>query len=133
MPKVENISVETLENKDVIIHLRGSDDVAVFEVTKQPQHGAWAIDPKTGHLQYRGEKGFIGVDHITYIGSDKENQESLPADVVIDVKDAKNFQKVVELTIDVPVDPDVEDLLDVLHMFTEELEEIIIGDEDDDN
>lgn len=132
MPTVENISVETLENKDVTIHLRGSNDAMVFEITKQPTHGAFALDPKTGHLQYRGEKGWYGIDHITYIASDKDGLESTPADVVIDVKSDKDYQKVAELSIDVPVKPSVEELLDVLHMFVEDLEEIIIDKDKDD-
>ena len=131
MPTVENISVETLENKDVTIHLRGSQDAMVFEITKQPTHGAFALDPKTGHLQYRGEKGWYGIDHITYIASDKDGMESTPADVVIDVKSDKDFQKVAEVNIDVPVNPTVEELLDILHIFVEELEEIILKEEKD--
>lgn len=133
MPEVENISVEALENKDITIHLKGSRDALVFEITKQPTHGAFALDPKSGHLQYRGEKGWHGIDHITYIASDKDGMESTPADVVIDVKSGAEYEKVAEITLEVPVKPDAEDLLDIFHIFVEELEEIITGRDNDDD
>ena len=133
MPRVENISVEALENQDVTIHLRGSDDITMYEITKQPQHAAYAIDPHSGHLQYRGEKGFSGIDRITYIGSDREGTESMPADVVIDVKSSKDYQKVIEFSLECPVEPTAEDLIDLLHVFVEEIEEIINRDKPDDD
>ena len=131
MPRVENISVEALENKDVTIHLRGSDDIIMYEITKSPQHAAYAIDPHSGHLQYRSEKGFSGIDRITYIGSNKDGVESLPADIVIDIKSTDDMEKVFELTLEVPANPTVEDIVDLYHVFVEELEEIVNGDKDD--
>ena len=136
--KAENITVETVSGEDVVIHLAANFKDPIYEITKQCTHGAYAIDPKSGHLQYRSDDNFIGTDHITYIAKNGD-EESIPGDVVIAVLNKDEVEKVMEITIDIPVKPTQKDLVEAVIEFAASLDELVNGkhshddnDEDDD-
>ena len=65
LPAAENVNIDVESGKDVLVHLYAEDDQKhslVFEITKQPSHGAFALDPSTGHLQYHSNSSYVGHD-----------------------------------------------------------------------
>lgn len=133
--KAENITVETVSGEDIAIHLAANIKDPIYEITKQCVHGAYALDPKSGHLQYRSEDEFIGTDHITYIAKNGDD-ESMPADVVIAVLNKDEVERVMEISVDIPVKPTAKDVVEALIEFVGSLDELISGkhkhDDDDD-
>ena len=129
----ESITVEAEQHKDTMIHLAASVKNVRYEIIKSPKHGSYALDPATGHFQYRSEKEFHGVDTMTYIVTTKDGEESTPADVVIKVFTNDEKQEVVELTLEIPAHPDVDDCLDAIDTLMTELTELIHGDDDEDD
>ena len=128
----ESITVEAEQHKDVMIHLAASVKNVRYEIIKSPKHGSYALDPATGHFQYRSEKEFHGVDTMTYIVV-KNGEESTPADVVIKVLANDEKIEMVELTLEIPAHPDVDDCLDAIDTLMTELTELIHGDEEDED
>ena len=128
----EPISVEAEQHKDTMIHLAASSKNVRYEIIKSPKHGSYALDPTTGHFQYRSEKEFHGVDTMTYIVT-KDGEESTPADVVIKVLRNDEKTEMVELVLEVPARPDVDDCLDAIDGLLTELTELIHGDDDDED
>ena len=128
----EPISVEAEQHKDTMIHLAASSKNVRYEIIKSPKHGSYALDPTTGHFQYRSEKEFHGVDTMTYIVT-KDGEESTPADVVIKVITNDEKEEMIELTLEIPAHPDVDDVLDAIEALMIELTELIHGDDEDDD
>ena len=116
--QAKSLNIEALQGDEISVHLESNVDNAIFEITKQPSHGAFALDPKSGHLQYCSEDDYEGVDSISYIVK-SGSEESPPADVVIDVVD------VVEISIEVPLNPTAQDVIDALDEFSAELDKLI--------
>lgn len=130
--KAENITIEVVQEEEVSIHLASNIKDAVYEVTRQCSHGAYALDPKSGHLQYRSDKNFVGTDRITYIAK-REDEESIPGDVVIAVLDSKHVEKVIEITIEVPVKPTADDIVEACADLIGALKDITDPDDEDDD
>lgn len=126
-PAVKNLNVEIEQGKDLMVHLYAQDDEShkiTFEITKQPTHGSFALDPATGHLQYHSHPMFLGHDLISYIAIDEHDNESAQANVFIDVKPL-NSPKVVEICIEVPVNPSLHDIVEAVEDLTLELYELL--------
>ena len=130
--KAENITVETVSGEDIAVHLVSDTKDPIYEVTRQCTHGAYALDPKSGHLQYRSDDNFIGTDHITYIAKSGD-EESLPADVVIAVLNKDQVERVMEISVDIPMKPDVEDIVGALREFILAIDELVNPDKDEDD
>ena len=135
--KAENITVETVSGEEVVVHLAADTKDPIYEITRQCVHGSYALSPKDGHLQYRSDENFVGTDHITYIAK-QGDEESIPGDVVIAVLNANEVERVMEISVDIPVKPTAADVLDSLIEFVGSLDELINGkhkhnDEDDDD
>ena len=128
----EPISVEAEQHKDTMIHLAASAKNVRYEIIKSPKHGSYALDPATGHFQYRSEKEFHGIDTMTYIVI-KDGEESAPADVVIKVYTNDDKQEMVEITLTVPAHPDADDIMDTVDALLTELTELIHEDDDEDD
>ena len=126
-PIAKNISIEMDQGDEISTHLDGSDPAnnkITFEINKAPRNGAYALDPQTGHIQYRPNKNFHGVDSMTYIVQNSLGLESQPADVVVSVEEAE-VENVVEITIVVPAEPDAQDIVDAIDEFNTELDKLI--------
>ena len=132
-PTVKNISLEMNQGEDISIHLDGSDPdghALTYEITKQPKNGAFALDPRTGHVQYRPNDGWFGMESFTYIATDELGLESQPADVVIVVHESEGGGgDEVEIVIKIPEDPDVNDVLDAFIGLIEQIDKLV----DDEN
>lgn len=128
----EGITIEVEQHKDIMIHLAASVKNVRYEIIKSPKHGSYALDPATGHFQYRSEKEFSGVDMMTYIVI-HNGEESTPADVVIKVLTNDDTEEILELTLEIPAHPDIDDCLDAIETLTTELTKIVHDDKEDDD
>jgi hypothetical protein len=126
-PVAKHISLEMDQGDEVMVHLDGSDPNGhklTYEITKPPRNGAYALDPATGHVQYRPSLPFHGLESMTYIVVNSNGLESQPADIVIDVHEAE-VEDVIEITIEVPADPNAQDIVDAIHEFNLELDKLV--------
>lgn len=128
-PVAKGLSLEMKQGSEIAIHLEGSDpdgDAITYEITKQPRNGPFALDPATGHVQYRPNPAFFGLETFTYIVTDSHGADSQPADVVIDVKKSDDGGgDVIEITIEIPVDPDPQEIVDAFNAFTKAIDESV--------
>jgi len=126
VPKAHNISCEMNQGDEISLHLEGStstDRKITYEITKAPRNGAYALDPQTGHLQYRPTITYTGLDSMTYIVQDESGLESEPADVVIDIK-AGEVEDTVEIVIEVPVPVTAQDVVAAVQEFMKQLDKL---------
>ena len=126
-PIAKSISIEMDQGDEAIVHLDGSDpngNPIIYEITKAPRNGAYALDPKTGHVQYRPTVTFNGVDSLTYIVQNSLGLESQAADVVINIREAE-VEDVIEITIEIPTEPSSQDILDAIETLVTELDKLV--------
>lgn len=131
IPSVENVNVDVEQGKDVLVHLFGEDDQGHslrYEITNQPKHGGFAIDPETGHLQYRSNSSYVGHDLISYIAIDDLGNESIQADIFIDVRPL-NSPRTVEIAVEIPVKPTSKDIIEAFGAFIVELSDLVNGEQ----
>ena len=60
----------------------GAMDPASTRIVQQPAHGAAAVVPGTGALQYTATAGYVGPDSLTYVASDVQQYAAASAATV---------------------------------------------------